>query len=144
MKFQLAAALMTFAVPALAQDAPGGDPARGETAFRQCASCHAISDPSGGVLVRGGRTGPDLYGIANRPVGAVEGFAYSGLMMAAADKGLAWDEAAFTGYVQDPTGWLRDYTGTDARGKMTFRLRKAQDAVDIWAYLVSLGGGSGD
>ena len=39
----------------------------------------------------------------------------------------------------DPAAFLKDYLGdSGARSKMTYKLRKEEDAVNLWAYLVSL------
>jgi cytochrome c len=98
-----------------------------------------IVDDEGNNIVRGGRVGPNLYGIVGRTAGAVEDFRYSGLLTAAGEQDLAWDEETFVAYVQDPTGWLQEYTGEDGRGKMSYRVRKEEDAVNVWAYLASVG-----
>ena len=128
-----------LATPAFADDHASGDAEAGEQAFRQCKACHMITDADGNDIVRGGRVGPNLYGIVGRTAGAVEDFRYSDLLVAAGEQGLAWDEETFVAYVQDPTGWLQDYTGDNGRGKMTYKVRKEEDAVNVWAYLASVG-----
>jgi len=130
---------LALASPALADD-PTGDAAKGEAAFRQCQACHIVADADGNVLAgRSGRTGPNLYGIAGRAAGSVEGFRYSELMHEAAEKGLVWDEETFVAYVQNPTNFLKEASGEDSgRSNMTFMVRKPDDAVNLWAYLVSL------
>ncbi len=127
---------LATALPVAAQDA-AGDAEAGAKEFRKCKACHMIEGPDGSI-VKGGRTGPNLYGIAGRPAGSFEGFRYSDLMLAAGDKGLEWNEADFVGYVQDPTSWLQDYTGETGRAKMTFKVRNAEDAMNLWAYLASV------
>jgi cytochrome c len=139
LKFLTILAAATVATPVLAQEAASGDPEAGEKAFRQCKACHMIVDDEGNNIVRGGRVGPNLYGIVGRTAGAVEDFRYSGLLTAAGEQDLAWDEETFVAYVQDPTGWLKEYTGEDGRGKMSYRVRKEEDAVNVWAYLASVG-----
>lgn len=133
----LVAIFTTLAVPAFAQ----GDIAAGEEQFnRQCISCHVVRDASGEVLAgRNAKTGPNLYGIAGRTLGSEEGFRYGDSLVAAGEAGMVWDEENFSGYVQDPTGWLRDATDDPrARGKMAYKVRDAQEAVDIFAYIASL------
>lgn len=121
---------------AMAQDGNAED---GEDAFRQCRSCHSIQDDAGDYIVRGGRTGPNLYGIVGRVAGTYEDFDYSDDMVAAGEQGLEWNFEDFAVYVQDPTAFLRDYTGDDgARGKMTFKLRDEDDAADLWAFFESI------
>src|SRR6056297_3436074 len=138
-KFLSILAAVTMATPVLADDHASGDPEAGEKAFRQCKACHMIVDNEGNNIVRGGRVGPNLYGIVGRTAGSVEDFRYSGLLETAGDQGLAWDEESFVAYVQDPTDWLKEYTGEDGRGKMSYRVRKEEDAVNVWAYLASVG-----
>ena len=139
MRTAIALTLALAAAPALAQD-PTGDAAAGEAAFRQCQSCHVVQDAEGNTLAgRNGRTGPNLYGIAGRTAGAVEDFRYSDLMEEAEEAGLVWNEETFAAYVQDPTTYLREATGENGgRSNMTFKVRKPEDAVNLWAYLVSL------
>ena len=131
----------TVAGPVLAEAHMAGDPAAGEKAFRQCVSCHVVQDDAGETLAgKNGRTGPNLYAIALRPYGARDDFSYSSSMVAAGEAGNVWTEPSFAAYVQDPTGHLREVLDdSGARGKMSFRLRKEEDAVNVWAYLVSLG-----
>ena len=144
MKLKIAVAALALAAgPALAQD-PTGDAAAGEAAFRQCATCHAVVAPDGTALAGRAnvKTGPNLYGVVGRVSGKVEGFRYSNALTEAGEKGKAYDEATFVAYVQDPTGFLRDYLGDpSARGNMTYKVRKEEDAHNIYAYLASLANG---
>lgn len=128
----LGAALGLGATGALA-----GDPAAGEQQWRQCRACHMIVTPAGETIQRGGRVGPNLYGIVGARAGAVDGFRYSADLAAAGQAGLTWTEANFIGYVEDPTGFLRSHTGNaSARSPMNFQLRGG--AADLFAYLDSL------
>lgn len=135
----LAIPFIFAAVPALADD-PTGDAAEGERAFRGCISCHVVKDAEDNVLAgRNGRTGPNLYGMPGRAAGAVEDFRYSDGLIAAGDGGLVWDEETFVAFVQDPTSYIREITGdSSARSKMSYRVRKEEDAVNLYAYLFSL------
>ena len=140
MKFYVtAAALMGLAAPAFAEGHATGDAEAGEKAFRQCKSCHMVVDDAGETIVKGGKTGPNLYGLMGRTAGSVEDFRYSDLLLAAGEKGLEWDEESFVGYTQDPTKWTQEFTGESGRSKMTYKARKEEDVVNIWAYLVSVG-----
>ena len=142
MKFAATLALGALsAAPAFAEAHVMGDAAAGEGVFRQCQTCHVVVNDAGETLAgRNARTGPNLYGVALRPYGSVEDFRYSDDMVAAGEAGNVWTEAAFVPYVQDPTGHLREVLDdSSARGSMTFRLRSEEDAVNVWAYLVSLG-----
>ncbi len=139
-RIMAALAATTFAVPAFADGHASGDAAAGEKAFRQCISCHVVVDDAGETLAgRNAKTGPNLYGIGGKAIGSVEDFRYSDLILAAGEAGMVWDEASFVGYVQDPTKWLQEATGESGRGKMAYKVRKEEDAVNLYAYLVSLG-----
>lgn len=134
-----AAALGLMAAPVLAQDAMG-DPAAGEEQFnRQCVACHVVQNDDGEVLAgRNAQTGPNLYGVAGRTIGAVEDFRYSDAIMTLNEQGEEWDEEKFVAYVQDPTGWLREtLDDRRARGKMAYQVRAEEDAHDLWAFLAT-------
>ncbi len=130
----LATAIMgLLAIPAYAE----GDAEAGKKAFNKCKSCHLIADPAGEVIVKGGKTGPNLYGIAGRTAGTVDGFKYGDSLVAAGEKGLVWDETTFVEYAQDPKAFLKSYLDeTSAKSKMTFRLKSG--AEDVYAYIVSV------
>lgn len=142
MKLTLATALLAgfVAVPALAGGHASGDAAAGEKAFNQCKACHAIVDADGNDIVKGGKTGPNLYGLPGRTAGADEGFdKYKNSIVAAGEGGLVWDEASFVAYVQDPNAFLKEVTGdSKARSGMAFRVRKEDDAANLWAYIASV------
>ena len=138
--FNTAAAISVIAGSAFAEGHISGDAASGETLFaRQCVACHVVADSDGEVLAgRNANVGPNLYGIAGRTPGSVEGFRYGDAIIAAGEGGAVFDEATFVGYTMDPTGWLRDVTGdARARSKMAFRVRSDAEAADIYAYLAS-------
>lgn len=139
MKFAAALATAAMAMPAAAF-AQSGDAEAGERVFRQCTACHVVENDAGETLAgRAAMVGPNLYQISGRPAGAQEGFNYSDALAEAGEDGLVWDEEAFVAYVQDPTGYLREYLGDDsARGNMAYQVRRESDANDVYAYLVSL------
>lgn len=127
----LAALAMT--TPTLAQDA-----AKGETEFKKCKACHAIVADDGTEIVKGGKVGPNLYGVIGRTVASDEGYKYGESIAAVGASGLVWDEAELAAYVTDPKAWLADKTGdSGAKTKMTFKLAKNQ--ADLAAYLASAG-----
>lgn len=122
------------AAPAAAQDADAG-----ARVFNQCKACHTVADGDGTVIVRGGAVGPNLYGVPGATAAAVDGFRYGPGIVAAAEKGLVWDEENFVAYVADPNGFLRAFTGDgSARSNMPFRLPNATDAANVYAYLESV------
>ena len=121
-----------------------GDAEAGERQFsRQCVACHVVANDEGEVLAgRTARTGPNLFAIAGRELGAIDGFRYSDSLMTLGEAGEVWTEDAFVAYVQDPTGWLRATLDDNrARGKMAYRVRDAEDALNIYAYLATFGDG---
>jgi cytochrome c len=141
----IAAVMAVLAAPAFAEShamAPSGDAAAGEEQFnRQCVACHVVQDAAGDVLAgRNARTGPNLYGVANRALGAAEDFRYSDPIIALGEAGEVWSEENFVGYVQDPTGWLREMTeDRRARGKMAYQVRVEADALNLYAFLATFG-----
>ncbi len=129
-----AAAIAALLLSPLAAQA--GDPEAGAQSFRQCASCHGVVDPDGNVIHRPAPTGPQLWGVVGRQAGAYEGYTrYSNAIIAAGEEhGIVWNEENFVGYVEDPSGFLREVTGDSrARSNMNHRLRGS--AEDIFAYL---------
>lgn len=134
MKFKLAllAVLATAAAPAFA----AGDATKGEANFKQCQTCHAVIDDSGKVLAGKGKMGPNLYGVFGRQAGSYPDFKYGKSIVAAGAAGLKWDEASFTAYVQDPTGfWKTTLNDKSAKSNMMFKVKDAAAAADLYAYL---------
>lgn len=125
-----AALLCTLAVPALAE----GDAKKGEREFKKCRACHMIASPDE-TFVKGGRTGPNLYGVIGRQAGTVEDFKYADSIVAAGEAGLVWTEEEMAEYVKDPKGYLSEKLGESATSAMTFRLRKGGE--DVAAYLAT-------
>lgn len=125
------------AAPAFAE----GDAAAGEATFKQCQTCHIVADADGNVLAgKAGKTGPNLFGINGRTAGTYPEFKYGDSIVAAGAKGLVWDETNFVAYVQDPSEFLKTYLDdSKARGKMTFKVKSAEDAANLWAYLSTFG-----
>ncbi|MCG6884308.1 MAG: c-type cytochrome [Silicimonas sp.] len=129
-----------IAVPAFAGGHASGDAAAGEKTFNQCKACHSITDADGNDIVKGGKTGPNLWGLPGRTAGTEADFGkYKDSIVAAGEGGLVWDEANFVAYVQDPNAFLKEVTGdSKARSGMAFRARKEEDAINVWAYIASV------
>jgi cytochrome c len=71
-------------------------------------------------------------------MGSVEDFRYSDGLIELGEAGTPWTEEAFVGYVQDPTGWLREtLDDRRARGKMAYQVREEAQAYDLYAYLAT-------
>lgn len=137
MKYLIAAAVFALATPALAVDPVVGDPVVGEADFKKCKACHSITAADGTAIQKGGKTGPDLFGVIGRQIGTLEGYKYSAGMIAAGADGTVWDEVMLAAYLVDPAKWLQDKTGdAAAKSKMSFKLKTGGE--NIAAYLVSL------
>lgn len=141
MKFPITAsiALIALSAPAFAE----GDAAKGEREFNKCKACHMIQADDGTDIVRGGRTGPNLYGIVGDAAGTQDGFRYGSGLEAAAEQGLVWDAENLVAYIQDPREFLIEFTGdSSVRSNMSFKL--ARGAEDVVAYLASVGPAEGE
>lgn len=129
----LSSALAAFALPALA----AGDAKKGEDDFKKCKACHSITADDGTEIQKGGKIGPNLYGVVGRQIGTEAGFKYGDSTVAAGADGTKWDEAMIAEYVVDPSAWLKKKTGNDAAtSKMTFKM--ATGGEDVAAYLASV------
>jgi cytochrome c len=134
--------LAMMAGPAFADGHATGDAAAGEAVFKKCKSCHAIVDADGEDIAKGGRSGPNLYGVYGSVAGSNAEFGkkYGKSIVAAGEAGLEWNEADFVAYVADPRGFLRTYNDDKkAKSKMSYKLKDEEDAKNVWAYLVSVG-----
>jgi len=127
------------ALPLMTTAAFAGDAAKGEGDFKKCKACHMIQAADGTDIVKGGKTGPNLFGVIGRGMGAYEGFKYGKGLIAAAEQGLVWDEENLAAYITDPNGFLKEtLDDPKAKSKMTYKHKKG--AEDMVAYLASLNG----
>lgn len=134
-------AALLMAAPAFA----AGDAAKGEAAFKQCQTCHAVIDDTGAVLAGKGKTGPNLYGLIGRQAGTYPDFKYGDSIVAAGAAGLVWDETSLVAYVQDPGKFLKDTLGdSKAKSNMVFKVRSADTAADLYAFLATFGAAPAD
>ncbi|SEP10361.1 cytochrome c [Salinihabitans flavidus] len=100
------------------------DPDKGQRVYNKCRACHKIEDGENA-------TGPHLYGVVGRDVGSVDGFNYSGSLVAVAD---VWTPENLSAFLENPSGFA---PGT----RMSFAgLRSAEDRADVIAYLEGIGG----
>ena len=136
MKFILSTAATVLALSGVAF--AEGDIEKGEKVFKKCKACHAVIDPEGEVLMKGGKTGPNLYGVIGRQAGTVEGFKYGESIVAAGEGGLVWTEELLAAYAMDPKAFLAEQLGGSAKSSMTFKLRKDAEAANVAAFLASL------
>ncbi|NVO25372.1 c-type cytochrome [Donghicola mangrovi] len=129
---------MTLAAAlALAGAAQAADPAAGEADFKKCKACHSIVAADGTEVVKGGKTGPNLYGVIGRTIGTAEGFKYGNDLVAAGADGSVWDEASLAAYITDPKGWLKEKTG-NPKAKTTMSYKHKKGAEDMAAWLATL------
>lgn len=133
----LAATTLSFVGPALAE----GNIEAGENDYKKCRACHVIASAEE-VIQKGGKTGPNLFGVIGRAAASAEDFKYGASLIEAGEAGLVWDQENMVAYLADPNGFLKEETGdSGARSKMTFRLKDGEDVV---AYLASLSPESGE
>lgn len=129
--------LLAVTAAALAAPALAADPAVGESEFKKCKACHSVIATDGTEIQKGGRTGPNLYGIIGRGVAADPDYKYGESLAALGATGAVWDAASFAAYVANPADYLKTALGDDgAKSKMSFKL--ASGGEDIAAYLVSV------
>ncbi len=115
-----------------------GDPAKGAKDFKKrCKSCHSLVAPDGDVVLKGGKTGPNLWGIIGTQAGTNPDFGkYGDSIVAAGEAGLVWDEAQVIEYVKNPKKFLAAYLDdSGAKSMMTFKLKKPEN---VAAYLATL------
>ncbi len=117
----VAAALGAMSTGAFAE----GDAAKGEKVFKKCKACHAADKEKNKV-------GPHLVGIIGRKAASVDGYKYGKGITEAAEKIGEWDEAKLVEYLADPKGYI------GGKSKMTFKLKKEDQRMDVAAYLASL------
>jgi cytochrome c len=129
--------LLTVTATTLLLTAPAfaADISAGEKDFKNCKACHTITNGDE-VIYKGGRTGPNLYGIIGRQAGSFEAYKYGDDIVLAGENGLIWTESLLVDYVKDPKAFLTEQLGERARSKMSY---KKKDASDIIAYLASVG-----
>jgi cytochrome c len=124
---------LSFAAPAFAE----GDATAGEKTFNKCKSCHMIVADDGTEIVKGGKTGPNLYAVIGRQAGTAD-FRYGDDIVAAGEAGLVWDETNLAEYLLDPREFLKTtLDNSKAKSKMAFKLKDG--GADVAAYLASVG-----
>lgn len=130
------------ALVAAAGHAQAGDASAGQAAFaRHCASCHMIVSNSGQTIQKGGKTGPNLFGVVGRKAGSEREFGnrYGDALVRAGNNGLTWTEEQIADYVEDPRAFLRGYLDDrSAQSRMSFRLGDATAREDVAAFLASV------
>ena len=94
----------------------------GANVFSKCKACHELEDGAN-------KTGPHLYQIVGRPVGSVDGYRYSGAMVAVAK---VWSTENLNKFLENPKSYA---PGT----KMGYAgLKNVLERTDLIAYLKSI------
>lgn len=98
------------------------DVEKGAKVFKKCSACHKLEAGENA-------TGPYLYGVVGREIGAANEFGYSAAL---ADHGGQWNYENLSGFLENPKGWA---AGTS----MGFAgLKKPEDRANVIAYLESI------
>jgi cytochrome c len=119
-----AAALIALAAPAFAEN----DVDQGEKDFKKCKACHSIVDPAGETIVKGGKTGPNLWGVVGRQAGTEAEFGkFSDEMIALGEGGLIWNAEEMAKYIPNAKEYIN--------GKTSMTPQKLKDVTDVIAYL---------
>jgi len=127
--------LAILAVAALAANAANaaGDAAKGEKVFKKCKACHRVGPKAKNAV------GPVLNGVIGRTAGTYEGYKYGKSLKAAGEAGLVWTEEEVVKWLENPKQYLKDRLGdSKAKTKMTYKLKKEADRVNVTAYLATL------
>jgi len=117
-----------------------GDIDVGEKDFNKCKACHAIVSPDGDVIVKGGKTGPNLWGV----VGTQEEFKrYSDEIQQLGADGFEWTVEEIAAYTPNASEFLEEKLGLDkVRTAMT--PQRLKDPTDVAAFLAQYGDDDSD
>ena len=116
-------AVEEVAGPSLAELLANSDVAKGAKQWAKCKACHTVD--------KGGKhgTGPNLFGIMGRGVGAIDEFKYSALL---AESTAVWTYDLMDKWLENPK---KIFKGTT----MGFGgIRKEKQRADLLAYLASM------
>ncbi|MCB1358607.1 MAG: cytochrome C [Maritimibacter sp.] len=127
-----AAAVLALAAPAFAQDEIAGDVEAGAKDWKKCKACHSIIDAAGETIEKGGKTGPNLFGVVGRTAGTYPDFKYTDEMVALGEGGLVWTPEEMAKYIPN----AKDYIGA----KTSMTPQKLKDVNDVIAFLAQYGG----
>jgi len=124
--------LAPFIGAAWAQDMAGNTDF-GRKTFKKCQSCHSIIKSDGQYIVKGGKLGPNLYGVIGRTAGTSD-FRYGADLIMAGKMGLVWQVDTLSEYLTNPTTYLKKVTNNaGAKSKMSFKI--GSGGTNLAAYL---------
>ena len=72
----------------------------GREGLQQVQDLPRITAADGTVIQKGGKVGPNLYGVVGRQAGTYPDFKYGPSMVEAGEKGLVWDETTIADYIR--------------------------------------------
>ncbi len=108
------------------------DVATGEKIFKKCKACHKVGEGAKNGV------GPNLNDVVGRVAGSAEGYKYSKTFKAANAAGLVWDADSIAEYIAAPKAYMKAaLDDPNAKPKMAFKLKDAQKAKDVVAYVAS-------
>ncbi len=114
-----AAAALALTLMLVGTARAGGDPARGEARFQDCAACHKLEAGSNNV-------GPSLHGIFERKAAALADFRYSPAMKRS---GISWTPETLDKFIADPQAMV-------PANRMPYAgMANPSDRADLIAYL---------
>jgi cytochrome c len=122
----VAASAPAVAAEPIAVRLASADKTKGETTFKQCATCH--TPEKGGA----NKVGPNMWGVLGRAKGQVAGFGYSAALKTVAAKGEKWDFETIDKFIENPKAYI---TGTS----MSYAgISNPKTRADLVAYLNTL------
>lgn len=137
MKTILTAAAALFVLAGTAAFAEN-DIDQGKKDFNKCKACHSIVSPDGEAVVKGGKVGPNLWGVVGRTAGTEADFGkYDDAMIALGAEGLTWTAENLAAYIPNAKDFLSEHTGGAAKTAMT--PQKVKDVTDVIAFLAQYG-----
>ncbi|MFD2843041.1 c-type cytochrome [Paracoccus cavernae] len=95
-----------------------------------------VQAPDGTDVVKGGKTGPNLYGVVGRTAGTAEGYKFSDALVKLGEAGEVWTQEDLAAYITDPNKYVEEKVGdASLKTKMTFKMNKNQ--ADVVAFLAA-------
>lgn len=126
-------AILTFCFAFSA--AAKGDINAGEREYKRDKASHAIIIDRGADFLKGRKTEPIFGQLSTRQEGTIEEFKNSKVMAAFGETSNVWTKYNFVRWMTDPSKYLSKTLGKETQSIMTIKVKKEQDARDLWAQL---------